>query len=442
MKRYFHDIKIAVDAILTNKLKSVLTALGIIFGVAAVISMLAIGRGAQQEILEQIKMVGVNNIIIKPVIEEDSKNESETGKLKQKYSRGLTMADASAVLSTVSSVKSVSPEIYLETNVIQNGKRRSAKLLGVQREYFDLFNLKLQSGSFFSAYHNEHGTEVCIIGEGLKSKIFGNSDAVNKVIKCGSVWLKVIGVMEKRTFSTTAGENIGLTLSNDAIYIPVKTMLLRYKNRALITSGMFSKGNGEWSEESGDQKKEVFNYNQLDKIIVQVKETEQIPATKEVLERMLLRRHSGVRDFEISVPELLLKQQQRTKDIFNLVLGAIASISLIVGGIGIMNIMLASVMERIKEIGTRLAIGATKTDIVVQFLAESALISLTGGVIGVIAGIFFSYLITHLAGIQTIVSAFSIIIAFGISVLVGIIFGYLPAKRASTKDPVVSLRYE
>jgi len=184
------------------------------------------------------------------------------------------------------------------------------------------------------------------------------------------------------------------------------------------------------------------NYHQLDRIVVQVEETEQINPSTEVLSRMMLRRHSGVKDFEITVPELLLKQQQRTKDIFNIVLGAIASISLVVGGIGIMNIMFASVMERIKEIGTRMAIGAKKMDIVVQFLSEAILISVTGGFIGVFLGVVLSKLINEIADILTIVSPFSVIVAFGVSAAVGVIFGYSPAKRASERDPIESLRYE
>ena len=184
------------------------------------------------------------------------------------------------------------------------------------------------------------------------------------------------------------------------------------------------------------------NYNQLDRIVVQVAETEQLQPTTEILSRMLARRHSGVKDFELTVPELLLKQQQRTKDIFNIVLGAIASISLIVGGIGIMNIMFASVMERIKEIGTRMAIGAKKMDIVVQFLAEAVLISVSGGFIGIFFGVVMAKLIEQIAGIMTIVSFFSVFIAFGVSAAVGVIFGYSPAKRASERDPIESLRYE
>jgi putative ABC transport system permease protein len=184
------------------------------------------------------------------------------------------------------------------------------------------------------------------------------------------------------------------------------------------------------------------NYNQLDRIIVQMSETESLNSATEILSRMILRRHQGVKDYEITVPEMLLKQQQRTKDIFNIVLGAIAGISLLVGGIGIMNIMFASVMERIKEIGTRLAIGAKKADIIAQFLSEAILISVSGGLIGVILGIALSYLITVVFEIKTIVSFLSVILAFGISAAVGVIFGYAPAKKASERDPIESLRYE
>ncbi len=233
-------------------------------------------------------------------------------------------------------------------------------------------------------------------------------------------------------------------------------MLMRYQNRALVNTktvtqatsmDVFGGGGGGMMARvvvsSSDAATDTeTNYNQLDRIVVQVSETEQLNATTETLSRMLNRRHSNVKDFEITVPELLLKQQQRTKDIFNVVLGAIASISLIVGGIGIMNIMFASVMERIKEIGTRMAIGAKKMDIVVQFLAEAVLISVIGGFIGVFFGVIMAKLIEKIAGIMTIVSFFSVFVAFGVSAAVGVIFGYSPAKRASERDPIESLRYE
>ncbi len=456
IKRYFHDVIIAFEAILANKLKSVLTALGIIFGVAAVISMLAIGKGAQQEILEQIKMVGVNNILISPVIQSGELSSEEGEKQQNKFSRGLTLFDVDAIEKILPSVKRISPEISFNSTVIMNGLTYPAKLVGVRNDYFDLYNLPLNNGTFFNDYQEEHGIQVCIIGANIRAKFFSKVDPVGQYIKFDGVWLKVIGVLERTNVNLTGFEETGVNVYNDNIYIPVKTMLLRYQNRELLTkklateasSHVMAMGHGRMmsrtvsSGGSDPNQSSSTNYNQLDKIVVQVKETEQLNPSTEVLSRMMLRRHSDVKDFEITVPELLLKQQQRTKDIFNIVLGAIASISLVVGGIGIMNIMFASVMERIKEIGTRMAIGAKKMDIVVQFLSEAILISVTGGFIGVFIGVVLAKLINEIAGILTIVSPFSVIVAFGVSAAVGVIFGYSPAKRAAEKDPIESLRYE
>jgi putative ABC transport system permease protein len=454
-KRYGHDIRIALESILANKLKSILTALGIIFGVAAVISMLAIGKGAQQEILDQIKMVGVNNILISPIVQEKEASEDEGEKQLNKFSRGLTLLDVEAIRNTIPAVKRISPEISFNSTIVLSGMRYTAKLVGVSNNYFELYNLPLSQGVFFNDYQEEHGIQVCIIGANIRGKFFSQVDPIGQYLKFDNVWLKVIGVLEKTNVSLTGFEEQGVNVYNDNVYIPIKTMLMRYQNRALVNTKLATEatsvqvfGGGGMhgrvvvSSSSATTSNTETNYNQLDKIVVQVSETEQLTPTTEVLSRMMLRRHSGVKDFEITVPELLLKQQQRTKDIFNIVLGAIASISLIVGGIGIMNIMFASVMERIKEIGTRMAIGAKKMDIVVQFLSEAVLISVSGGFIGVFLGIILAVLIQKIAGITTIVSFFSVVIAFGVSAAVGVIFGYSPAKRASEKDPIESLRYE
>lgn len=454
--RYLHDMVIAMESIMANKLKSILTALGIIFGVAAVISMLAIGNGAQQEILDQMKLVGVNNILITPIVspvgEEGSNNgEGSEKEQKQSFSPGLTLADAESIMDILPTVSRVSPEIALNSYVMQNAKREQAKLLGVSQEYFDIYNLKLSDGYYFNEYQEENGTPVCIIGANIASKFFPREHPVGQYIKFDHIWLKVIGIIERNDISVTAFENIGVNVFNDNIYIPVKTMVLRFQNRALVSSRLMQtqtviRGGGGhhimFSMSSNPAQNTSSNYHQLDKIVVQINESEEIEASTEFLSRMLFRRHQEIKDYEITVPELLLKQEQRTKDIFNVVLGAIASISLLVGGIGIMNIMFASVMERIKEIGTRMAIGAKKADIVVQFLSEAVLISVSGGLIGVIMGVVISKLITELASINTIVSPFSVIVAFFVSASIGIIFGYSPAKRASEKDPIESLRYE
>ena len=235
------------------------------------------------------------------------------------------------------------------------------------------------------------------------------------------------------------------------VYVPLQTILIRYKNRDMITSeairlaamqsrGMFfSSGNSADNGESEEQKK---NYHQLDRLVIQVDETDKLQATAEVLSRLLQRKHYDLVDYEIEIPELLLKQQQRTNDIFNYVLGAIAGISLLVGGIGIMNIMLASVLERIKEIGLRLSIGAKKSDVVQQFLFEAVMISVSGGIIGVIVGITMAYVVSSFANIPTIISFSSILLSFGVAATVGLIFGIAPARKAASQDPIASLRYE
>lgn len=448
--RYFHDVLIAVEAIFANKLKSLLTALGIIFGVAAVISMLAIGNGAQQEILDQIKLVGVNNIIIRPTMQSINANgEQESGEGRKggvdKFSRGLTLRDVDAIKKVVPSVKMISPVVTLNYSAIKDGKSKPVVLEGITSSYFELFNLPVTLGKKFSKVQNEKGLPVCVIGHNVKTQFFQQNNPIGKYIKCGPIWLKVVGVIQKRNLESAASDEMGISSSENKIYIPIKSMLMRFKNRSLIRADEVElasaeadkgdKNNGQTSESSTGG-----NRNQLDQIIVQVEEPEQLNATAAIINRLMLRRHSDVYDFEVTVPELLLKQQQKTKNIFNIVLGAIAGISLIVGGIGIMNIMLASVWERIREIGTRQALGASRKDIIVQFLAESTLISVTGGILGIMLGVALARIIEVGFDIKTIVSAFSIIVAFGVSVFVGIVFGYMPAKRAAEQDPVVSLR--
>lgn len=446
-KKYFHDIVIGFEAIIANKLKSILTALGIIFGVAAVISMMAIGNGAEQEILEQIKMVGVNNIIVTPTEISAEGTKESAGDEKagaKKFSRGLTMMDLKAMQEIIPTINMVSPVISYNYSAIIDGKSKPVVIEGVNSNYFSLFNIRLQAGEIFKQIQTEAGQPVCVIGDNIKTVFFNQENPVGKSIKCGQIWLKIIGVVERRDFTASASDEMGISSSDNKIFVPAQTILMRFKNRALIRADEVEKANARRrvvvsdanaKSEPGDK-----NPNQLDKIILQVKETEQLGATANVVKRLLLRRHSGLYDFEVTIPELLLKQQQRTKKIFNIVLGAIAGISLIVGGIGIMNIMLASVMERIREIGTRQAIGASRKDIVAQFLAESTLISISGGIIGIVLGIVLSKIITAMFDIKTIVSFFSIFIAFGVSALVGIMFGYMPAKRAADKDPVESLR--
>ena len=446
-ERVLANLSVAFEAVIANKTRSFLTALGIIFGVAAVIAMLAIGNGAQQEILNQIKLVGVNNIVIEPIQEqtEEELSVQSSGKVeKKKFSPGLTMLDAESIARVIRGIENISPEIVLETYVIRNGIRRSAKLVGVDPSYFSLSSFELNEGSIFNDEQIKNGTRVCVIGKSVKSKFFADSDPIGKMIKVGPHWLKVIGVLKERLYTQKSLDNLGLRDFNMDIYAPLQTVLVNYRNRAAITGAQImqaNQNNGN-DEEGAEKNQKSVNYHQLDKLTVQVENSEQLTATAEIISRMLKRRHYDVVDFEVTVPELLLKQQQRTNDIFNWVLGAIAGISLLVGGIGIMNIMLASVMERIKEIGLRISLGARKTDVVNQFLFEAVMISISGGIVGVILGIVFAYLVSSFADIPTIVSGISIVISFGVAATVGLIFGIAPARKAASQDPITSLRYE
>lgn len=432
---------IALEAVVANKVRSMLTALGIIFGVAAVIAMLAIGNGAQQEILEQIKLVGVNNIVVTPVVEqkEEAVQETNTKREKEKFSPGLTLLDAQSIAHIVPGINRQSPEIILETHIIKNGIRRSAKLVGVMPSYFDLTAFEIASGKIFNEQQLKIGSPVCVIGKGVQTKFFSSEDPIGKRIKVGNHWLEIIGVLEERFISQKSIENLGIRDYNMDVYAPIQTVLIRYENRALVTEARILAANAN----GGNQGTKVpHNYHQLDRLVVQVEDTEKLSSTAGVLSRLLKRRHYGMVDFEVTIPELLLKQQQRTNDIFNIVLGAIAGISLLVGGIGIMNIMLASVLERIKEIGLRLSLGAQKSDIVLQFLFEAIMISITGGIIGVALGVLFAVVISNVADIPTIISFSSIFISFGVAAAVGLIFGIAPARRAASQDPITSLRYE
>ncbi len=440
MKRHIHNFNSAVEAVFVNKFRSILTALGIIFGVAAVIAMMAIGKGAQQEILEQIKMVGVNNIVITPKLSEGTdevadEDEGATANINKKnFSPGLTLSDAEGIGKIVPNIEFISPEVVFSVPVVKSGIQRKAKFSGVMPAFFKVFNIELLQGEMFNKFQLNNGQPVCIIGPEITSRFFNQENPIGKKIKCGGIWLKVIGTIKSRIVSQDANQNLGVSEFNNTIFVPIKTILLRYKDRSLVTKSSLQQQNNN----SNSSK----NHNQLDKIIVQLNDSEKLVVSANIIKRMLIRRHVGQEDFEIKIPELLLKQQQRTKDIFNIVLGAIASISLIVGGIGIMNIMLASVMERIREIGVRLAMGARKTDIVFQFLAEATLISITGGFIGVILGVVLAKIIMEVAGILTIVSFMSILISFGVSATVGIVFGLMPARRAAQQDPVTSLRHD
>ncbi len=443
-------VRTAAEAVQHNKVRAALTSLGILFGVASVIAMLAIGKGAEQEILAQMRLLGSNNVVITPLVEQqEGKVEEQPEKLVKKFSPGLTDADAQAIARVIPGIEVTSAEIVVNTTLTREGRHRSGKVVGVDTTYFRLTNLALGSGRWFRALEVQRGLPVAVIGYGVRTRFFTTEDPIGKPLKVGGVWVTVVGVLQDRHVSDQTAQRLGIRDANMDVYVPVHTMLLRFRNRALLTQRDIEAaarpagvGADEPETETEEQRQERTNQNQLDRIIVRVTDSKLVPAVTSIMQRMLQRRHNTVVDFEITVPELLLRQEQRTKTIFNVVLGAIASISLIVGGIGIMNIMLASVLERIREIGVRRAVGATQKDILFQFLSEAVLISVAGGLAGIVVGGGLSAGIERFAGIQTVVSFLSVVVAFGVSFSVGLAFGILPAHRAARQDPVVCLRYE
>lgn len=454
---FLYNLQIALDAIKQNVLRSILTSLGIVFGVSSVISMLAIGRGAEQEILEQMKLLGTNNIIIQSVSVQQEGDLDKTpfkGKEKLPYSPGLNLEDLEKIRAFIPSVVSSSPEMVEETIFIRGGKIRSGKLLGVDPSYFEINKMDLYAGNFFQEEQVRKASPVCIIGYGLGAKFFPGENPIGKRIKCGPLWFTISGILNNRTQNVDSPEKLGIRDYNMDVFIPAQTMLVRYKDNLKLTSEDIQRarsnsssmivtgGSVTISGGSGESPPTGPALPQINRMIVQVGQSEKLSSVADVIYRMLLRRHNEVIDFELIIPEQLLEQEQRTKTIFNVVLSSIAGISLVVGGIGIMNIMLASVMERFREIGVRMAIGARKVDIMLQFLAEALAISLTGGVIGVILGFVLSYTIEQTTGIPTIVTSISVILSFMVALAVGLVFGIVPARKAADFEPADAVRYE
>ncbi|MBL4670013.1 MAG: ABC transporter permease [Flavobacteriales bacterium] len=430
------NIRIASEALFENKFRSGLTALGIIFGVAAVITMLAIGNGAQQQIIEQIEQVGAKNIIIRP---KSIGNIEESGnEVTKKYSPKLSINDVAAIKNILPCIEKITPFVTYKTAAIANGKRKNCNLVGVSASYFSIYNLTLDKGSIFSELQEKKSDAVCLIGANLASKLFSGKNPIGKTLKTGSLQLSIIGIIAPGGNIGESLQNIGMNNYNDEIFIPINTALRRFKDRARITAkSLIPKDN------DNDETPKVVDLgvtDQIEKIVIGITNTDYMSESVDILYRLLLRRHNGVEDFEIVVPEQILQQKKQTDDIFNILLGVIAAISLLVGGIGIMNIMLASVLERIKEIGLRMAIGAKKQDIKEQFVYEAGLISLFGGIVGILLGVFLSYLAQWITGTPTIISLWSVFISFFVSAFIGIVFGYIPAKKAAEQDPVNSLR--
>jgi len=428
--RYGESFKIALKGLQSNKLRAALTMLGIVFGVAAVIAMMSIGEGARQETLQQIELMGTNNIIINRVTL--STLNSPGAFSKASFSTGLTLKDGNVIKEMNPLVQYIIPQRELTLPCGYKSNLFEAKLVGTTPDYIEAFNSRLHNGVFFNDYHISSYSNVCVIGSGIKDKYFRFENPVRKKIKIDQLWFDIIGVIATKNVSAAGSKGLGLRNFDEDIYIPITTLMYKLEKKVIQQNNYYF---------NEDQQKFV-DRNSVDQLTVKVKDSDHLVEAADLVGRILERRHFGIKDYEIILPEQLLEQKQKTQQIFNIVMGAIAGISLLVGGIGIMNIMLANILERTREIGVRRAVGATKSDVLTQFMFEALTISLIGGILGIILGFILTSLISTYAEWNTIISPFSILLAFVVSVATGLIFGIYPAKTAAGKNPIDSLRYE
>jgi putative ABC transport system permease protein len=436
-KRLQHNLISAWEGIISNRFRALLTSLGMIFGVAAVIAMLAIGKGTEQQILEQLKEVGSNNIIIKGLDADEIESiEEEDGKATPtRTSPGLRLPDFQNIQVLLPNAL-VSAIVEDELELSANGKQVKGTLRGVHPALFSMRNIDPISGSLFTNAHVMKTLPVCVINQALESRLFEGESALHRKVKIGHEWFDVVGVISNE--QANSGTDFFGSTGKYLIYTPVTSFLTRVGDPSLKTSTESEEG--EWG--SSVSVSGPTTNHQLKRILVQVPQAELMASSAEILERLFERRHNEVKDVQVIVPQLLLQQQQKTKRIFSLVLGLIAGISLLVGGIGIMNIMLATVYERIREIGLRLSIGAKQKDVVIQFLGEAVLICVSGGVIGIVVGLLLAQLVELTLDIQAVVSIWSVVLAFSISVVVGVLFGWYPARKAASQNPIESMRHD
>ncbi len=404
----------AWDGLSSHRLRSGLTALGVIFGVAAVVAMASIGEGAKREALRQIELMGASNILI----EDQEPEEGEAAKAAlEKSAHGITLNDAEALREIIPDARRVVPMKTDDLEVSGGGKRVRLNVVASTSELFALHNMKLLLGRRIDETDEITQRRVCLLGWSARRELFPLVNPIGKDIRVRNTVFTVVGVIERRATGGGEIEGVKLRDENRDIYIPLSVEL---KLRNL-------------RPKSGSD---------LTRITVEMNNPDNLVAVGNLIQRTFQRRHRGVADFAVIIPEQLLRQHQATQRIFNIVMGAIASISLMVGGIGIMNIMLASVLERTREIGIRRAIGATQSDITRQFLTEAVILSLFGGIVGVILGIGLARGISIYAGWETAVSIWAVFVAVTVSAGVGVIFGWLPARSAAKLDPITALRYE
>jgi len=413
--QYLSDLHLGLQNLSSHKLRSLLTMLGMIFGVAAVVSMLSIGAGAQQQVMAFIEQMGLRNIVVEA---KEAHNDTELQKIR-KVSPGLTFQDDRSIRADVAGLTASTPrKRFIPTRLFPKPTREMPVIFGVEPSYLNIGSLTVTSGRFFDDQETLRGAPVCVLGQGAASNLFRSQDPVGEYIKVNTQWFHVIGVAGPQLTVQTQVPGLPTQDLNNLIYLPLYSVIFRL------------------ADQNSYQKDEI------DGIYLQVASSDLSAETAEVVRGLLETSHKGADDFSVIVPAELLAEQKRTQRIFDIVMVAIASISLLVGGIGIMNIMLASILERTREIGVRRAVGARQSDIVRQFLIEATMISVVGGLMGILVGFGMSSLIGWLAGWTTIVTGISILLAFAVSVSVGLIFGIYPARKAARLDPVEAIRYE
>ncbi|MCH2208552.1 MAG: ABC transporter permease [Lentisphaerales bacterium] len=398
-----------------HKLRSCLTMLGIIFGVGSVVTMLAVGEGASQQALDKIRKLGANNIIISAEMPQNAQKERVRMKIF-----GLKYNDIKSIEETCKRVRHIIPQKIINTQSMAGNKQMDVRLIGTSETFFNLVDRPLLAGRALSPFDLDNATEVCVISEKIARQQMNNDYTLGQHIMVKNRYFKIIGILE----SSDQSDQNSFIQPQDII-VPLTTLRKYYGDSAIETTS----GSTTWEKV------------ELHKIYVQTYSTDDIEMTAQSVERIFEANHPE-KDYSISVPLALLKQTMETRRMFNIVLGAIAGISLLVGGIGIMNIMLANVTERIREIGIRRAIGAKKIHIVGQFLIETVVLSVLGGLIGIVCGISLPSLITYFTQMPTFITSGSILLAFGISASIGILFGLYPAYRAASLDPIKALRNE